>query len=101
MMKPAHARMARAALKWTLLELEQKTGVNKNTIVRFEAGKGILHTTAIKLEDAFNKAGISFVYEDETRGAGLLLSKELSRRIGETPGATAKAKATKRKTKAK
>jgi transcriptional regulator with XRE-family HTH domain len=101
MMKPAQARMARAALKWSLLELEQKSGVNKNTIVRFEAGKGILHTTAIRLEDAFTKAGISFIYEDETRGSGVLLSKEFSRRIGETSQATAKGNATKRKVKAK
>ena len=96
MMKPAQARMARAALKWSLLELQEKTGINKNTIVRFEAGKGILHSTAIRLEEAFALAGISFIYEDETRGPGILLSKEISRPIGEGSKISAKGKSARR-----
>ena len=31
------------------------TGINKNTIVRFESGKGILFSTAERLEHAFAK----------------------------------------------
>jgi transcriptional regulator with XRE-family HTH domain len=100
-LKPVHVRLARAALRWSLVDLEAKTGISKNTLVRFEAGGGVHLSTAVKIEETFTKAGISFVYEDETRGSGLLLSKELSRRIGETPAATAKGKATKRKAKAK
>jgi transcriptional regulator with XRE-family HTH domain len=101
MLKPAQARMARAALKWSLLDLQEKTGINKNTIVRFEAGKGILLSTAIKLEEAFAKEGATFVYEDGTRGLGVLLSTKLSRRLDETAGTRAKGKSTKRGTKRK
>ena len=89
MLKPVHVRLARAALKWSLADLEAKTGVSKNTLVRFEAGGGVHHSTVVKIEDVFAKAGISFIYEDETRGSGVLLSKELSRRIGESPEAIA------------
>ena len=101
MLKPAQARMARAALKWSLLDLQEKTGINKNTIVRFEAGKGILLSTAIKLEDAFAKKGITFVYEDSNRGPGVLLSKKLSHLIDETVDMLAKGKPTGRNRKRK
>jgi transcriptional regulator with XRE-family HTH domain len=100
-LKPVHVRLARAALRWSLADLEAKTGISKNTLVRFEAGGGVHHSTVVKIEATFTKAGVTFIYEDETRGSGVLLSKELSRRIGETPQATAKGTATKRKVKAK
>ncbi|MEO8895700.1 MAG: helix-turn-helix transcriptional regulator [Rhizomicrobium sp.] len=93
--------MARAALNWTVRDLENKSEINKNTISRYESGREVLSGTINKLEKVLESAGITFIYEDETRGSGVLLSKDLSRRIGVTPGATAKAKATKRKAKAK
>jgi transcriptional regulator with XRE-family HTH domain len=98
---PAHARMARAALKWSFIELSEKTGVSKNTLVRFEAGQGIHHSTAIKIEAAYAKAGVTFVYEDETKGPGIQLTKELSGRLGETSATHTKAKSGKRSQKAK
>jgi len=81
MLKPAQARMARTALGWSLAEIQGRTGINKNTIVRFEAGKGVLLSTVSRLEDAFVNEGVSFIYEDDTRGPGVVLSKELSRRL--------------------
>jgi transcriptional regulator with XRE-family HTH domain len=93
--------MARAALNWTVRDLENKSEINKNTISRYESGREVLSGTINKLEKVLESAGITFIYEDETRGSGVLLSKDLSRRIGVTPGATAKGKATKRKSKAK
>ena len=99
MLRPAQARMARAALKWSVLDLQEKTGINKNTIVRFEAGKGILLSTAIKLEEAFAKEGVTFVYEDGIRGPGVLLSIKLSRHIDETADALTKRKQTRRSSK--
>ena len=101
MLKPVHVRLARAALKWSLADLEAKTGISKNTLVRFEAGGGVHHSTVVSIEAAFTKAGVSFVYEDETRGPGVLLSKELSRRIGATLEPAAKGKPKIRKAKAK
>jgi hypothetical protein len=73
--------MARAALGWNMIESQQRTGINKNTIVRFEAGKGILLSTASRLEAAFLKEGITFLYEDTVHGPGVRLSKELSQSL--------------------
>jgi transcriptional regulator with XRE-family HTH domain len=91
MLKPAQARMARTALGWSLAEIQGRTGINKNTIVRFEAGKGVLLSTVSRLEDAFAKEGISFIYEDDTRGPGVVLSKDLSRRLEHPPNSPSKA----------
>ena len=101
MLKPFHVRTARAALKWSLLDLEKKTGISKNTLVRFEAGGGVNHSTAGRIEEVFIKEGVIFVHEDDARGPGLLLSKELSGRIGETAGTRVKAKPAKRNAKRK
>ena len=76
--------MARAALHWNLLDVQEKTGINKNTIVRFEAGKGVLFSTAIKLEDAFTRAGIIFTYEADGRSQGVAFSKELAKKLDGT-----------------
>ena len=84
MLKPTQARMARAALGWSLAEMQERTGINKNTVVRFEAGKGVLLTTAERLEEAYVQAGIVFLYETEDKGSGVLLSKDFARRAGET-----------------
>ena len=81
MFKPIHARIARAALRWSFVDLEEKAGISKNTLVRFESGGGVNHSTAIKIEQAFTKEGVRFVHESDTHGAGLQLSRELSRRL--------------------
>ena len=85
MLKPAQARMARAALGWSMADIQSRTGINKNTIVRFEAGKDVLLSTVSKLEGAFVKEGVSFNHEDDTRGPGVVLSKELSHRLEHPP----------------
>jgi transcriptional regulator with XRE-family HTH domain len=82
MLTPIHARMARAALGWSLAELKERIGLSKTTLIRFEAGQGVQYATALKLEEAFAREGITFVDEDKTHGAGILLSKELSNRLG-------------------
>lgn len=78
MLRAVHARMARAALVWTIRDLEERTGINKNTLVRFESGKGVLLSTAEKIEEAFLNAGITFVYESDASGPGVVLAKTLS-----------------------
>jgi transcriptional regulator with XRE-family HTH domain len=75
MLRAVHARMARAALEWSLRDLQEKTGVNKNTLARFESGKGVLLSTAIKIEEVFVSAGITFLYEEGNRGPGIIVSK--------------------------
>jgi len=67
--------MARAGLNWTLKDLEAKTGVNKNTISRYEAGAAILTDTLQKIERAFKAAGVIFIDEDDAHGPGVQLQK--------------------------
>lgn len=83
MITPTHARMARAALGWSQSDLKDLTGLSKTTLVRFEAGLGVHYKTAIKLEAVFKREGLTFVYEGDDGGPGVLLSKELSRRLSQ------------------
>jgi len=80
MMKPIHLRMARAALNWTLSDLEKKTGVSRNTISRFESGQDILAGSLQKLEDAVTDAGILFFEGDRVLGTGVGLKKRQIRK---------------------
>jgi hypothetical protein len=80
------------------MELERRTGVSKNTLVRFEAGGGVHHSTAAKIEEALSKEGLTFLYEENARGPGIVLSKELSRRL--TQHLEPKAKSSPRKPRA-
>ena len=72
-MSPAHVRMARAGLNWTLKDLEIRTGVNKNTISRYEAGAAILSDTLQRIERVFKAEGVLFMEEDEGLGPGVRL----------------------------
>lgn len=66
------ARMARAALKWTLDGLCRESGVGERTIRRIEAEEGVPDrsnaATLCRLRDAFEREGIRFIFE-EPRGA--------------------------------
>jgi DNA-binding XRE family transcriptional regulator len=101
MLMPVHARMARAALRWSLENLKEKTGLSKTTLVRFEAGLGVYQSTAMQLEVTFARAGVVFIYESETNGPGVQLSKELSRKLGTNVAMITKVKSARRSQKAK
>src|SRR5262245_958031 len=75
MMSATHVRMARAALNWTLKDLEDRTGVNKNTISRYEAGAAILSDTLQRIEHVLKAEGVIFIDEDEDLGPGVRLRK--------------------------
>jgi transcriptional regulator with XRE-family HTH domain len=60
MIGPAQVRMARAGLRWTLIDLGKKSGVNPNTINRFEMGVGINSKKLRQIEAALLKAGVTF-----------------------------------------
>ena len=74
-MQPVHLRMARAALNWTVRDLENKSKINKNTISRYEAGREVLSGTIDKLEKVLENAGIAFIQEDDLGGPGIRLQK--------------------------
>ncbi|MBL6939311.1 MAG: helix-turn-helix transcriptional regulator [Alphaproteobacteria bacterium] len=83
--------MARAALDWGLRDLEERTGINKNTLARFESGKGVLLSTAQKIEDVFAQEGVRFVFEDNDHGPGIVMAKRSVGAIGpEKPPKTPK-----------
>ena len=75
MMQPIHLRMARAALNWTVRDLEGKSKINKNTISRYEAGREVLSGTIDKLEKVLESAGITFIQEDDLGGPGIRMQK--------------------------
>jgi transcriptional regulator with XRE-family HTH domain len=67
--------MARAALTWTLQDLEERSQVGRNTISRYEAGKDILASSLEKLEEVLKNEGIVFFDGDRTYGTGVGLNK--------------------------
>ena len=72
-MMPSQLRMARAALRMKVRDIEERTGVNKNTVSRYEAGKEIVASALQKLEKMFRDEGIIFLDEETSEGEGLRL----------------------------
>jgi len=62
---PAQAKMARAALGWTLDDVAKAAGVHRNTVSNFELGKyGGDPETLAKMRKAFEAAGLEFTNGD-------------------------------------
>lgn len=59
-MTPGQCRAARSWLKWSIRKTAQEAGVSKTTVVRFEANNNVMLSTARKLEQAFERAGVVF-----------------------------------------
>lgn len=54
-------RAARALLRWTTVELAERSDVGRNTILKFEAGRSTPRRATIKaLRTAFEEAGVEF-----------------------------------------
>jgi transcriptional regulator with XRE-family HTH domain len=75
MIRPIHVRMARAALGWTVRDLEVKSNVGRNTISRYEAGNDILAGSLERLEKALLEEGLIFFEDDSTHGTGVGLKR--------------------------
>jgi transcriptional regulator with XRE-family HTH domain len=75
MMSPIHLRMARAAFNWTVRELADRAGVNKNVVSRYEGGKEIVSSSLRSLEEVFAKEGVVFFEDDREHGTGVGLKK--------------------------
>jgi transcriptional regulator with XRE-family HTH domain len=64
MLTGAQLRSARAALRWSVQSLAERSGVSIQTIKRFEATDGIPRSrsaTLLSLKSALEAAGIEFV----------------------------------------
>jgi transcriptional regulator with XRE-family HTH domain len=67
-------RMARAALKWGIVECAKRANVSTNTLVRFERGEHLREATVDHLKTILEEAGIEFIAENG-RGVGVRLKK--------------------------
>lgn len=52
--------MARAALRWSLDDLADKSGVGRRTIAKFEGGGSVVPETLDRLAASFIAAGVAF-----------------------------------------
>jgi transcriptional regulator with XRE-family HTH domain len=65
MITAAQCRMARAALRWSVKELSERSHVGSATIQRFEAElSSPVHATKEILRQTFEKAGVEFTNGD-------------------------------------
>lgn len=72
MIKPAHVRMARAGLGWTLNDLAKRADVNPNTLSRYESGRDILAGTLGRIEHTLQIAGVIFSEDDDRLGVKII-----------------------------
>ena len=56
--------MARASVDWTREDLAREAGVTAQTIWRYETGGNATVDTLIKLKEAFERAGCTWVPEN-------------------------------------
>jgi transcriptional regulator with XRE-family HTH domain len=78
MIVAAQIRAARALLGWRQDELAKAAEVGVTTIRRIEAQDGPAMgyvSTLLRIQAAFEKAGVRFIEADESEGIGLRLRK--------------------------
>lgn len=65
--EPHHIRMARSGLGISIRELAERTGMNKATIVRLEAGMPVRQSTVDIVRTELEAAGADFLISDDSR----------------------------------
>jgi transcriptional regulator with XRE-family HTH domain len=83
MLQVAQLRAARALLGWRQEDLAQAAKVGVATIRRIESQEGPLTSyvsTLLKIQAAFEQAGIQFIDDDEMGGFGLRIAKKKRKR---------------------
>jgi transcriptional regulator with XRE-family HTH domain len=83
MLVPAQIRAARALLGWRQEDLSRASGVGTATIHRIEKGDSPIRgyvSTLVRIQEAFEDAGILFIDDDGVAGIGLRLAKKKKRR---------------------
>jgi len=83
MLQVAQLRAARALLGWRQEDLARTAKVGVATIRRIESQQGPLAayvSTLLKIQAAFEQAGIQFIDHDETGGFGLRMAKKKRKR---------------------
>jgi transcriptional regulator with XRE-family HTH domain len=67
----AQARMARAALEWSLDAVAAASGVSRRTVLRLEQGESLQVRNADAIRRAFETAGIRFIDEGLDAGGAI------------------------------
>lgn len=83
MLEAAQIRAARALLGWRQSDLSKLSGVGTATIQRIEKSDRPITgyvSTLLKIQAAFEKAGVQFIEEDESGGIGLRMNRRKSKR---------------------
>ena len=79
MLKSAQIRAARALLDWRQQDLSTASGVGTATIQRIEKSPRSMTgyvSTLVRIQEAFEQAGIQFIDDDEAGGFGLRMAKK-------------------------
>ena len=83
MIDSAQIRAARALLGWRQEDLSKASGVGTATIQRIEKSKDPITgyiSTLMRIQTAFERAGILFTEDDEAGGFGVRMAKNKRRR---------------------
>jgi len=83
MLQAMQIRAARALLGWRQEDLSKAAGVGAATIHRIEKGHGPVLgnvSTVMKIQVAFEQAGIQFIDDDDAGGIGVRISKKKRKR---------------------
>jgi transcriptional regulator with XRE-family HTH domain len=83
MLQVAQIRAARALLGWRQEDIAEAAKISVATIRRIESQEELLTgniSTLLKIQAAFEQAGIQFIDEDETGGLGLRMAKKKRKR---------------------
>ena len=83
MLQVAQIRAARALLGWRQEDIAEAAKISVATIRRIESQEQLLTgnvSTLLKIQAAFEQAGIQFIDEDETGGLGLRMAKKKRKR---------------------
>jgi transcriptional regulator with XRE-family HTH domain len=82
MLESAQIRAARALLGWRQEDLSKASGVGTATIQRIEKSQRLMTgyiSTLVRIQAAFEQAGIQFIDDDETGGFGIRMAKKKRR----------------------
>jgi transcriptional regulator with XRE-family HTH domain len=83
MIESAQIRAARALLDWRQKDLSKASGVGTATIQRIEKSDRPITgyvSTLVRIQEAFEQAGIEFIDGDEIGGFGLRMAKKKKKR---------------------
>jgi transcriptional regulator with XRE-family HTH domain len=83
MLEPAQIRAARALLGWRQEDLSKTSGVGTATIQRIEKSDRPITgyvSTIVRIQSAFENAGVLFIDDDEAAGIGVRLTKKRKKR---------------------